>query len=151
MGHKVHVLDGAGVAAEDDDMPEAPKRFWTKVVELSAVHHQPEEDRKFSDGANGQCLWNSHLSWYAAKLHVGEEKREAGTFVNHWVQKASPNSNGGSNCWCEKTTTLANFEKEDLSQIRGVSKGHYSQGPGKRMYDGGAEVGVAQSSMGSQA
>jgi hypothetical protein len=30
-------------------MPKAPKRFGTKVVELSAVHHQPEEDGKFSD------------------------------------------------------------------------------------------------------
>jgi hypothetical protein len=36
-------------------MPKAPKRFLTKVVELSAVHHQPEEDGKFSDGANCQC------------------------------------------------------------------------------------------------
>jgi len=39
MGRKVHAPDGAGVAAYDDDMPEAPKRFWTKLVELSAVHH----------------------------------------------------------------------------------------------------------------
>ena len=51
-------------------MPEAPKRFWTKVVELSVVHHQPEEDGKFFNGANGQRQWNSHLSWYAAKLHM---------------------------------------------------------------------------------
>jgi hypothetical protein len=33
-------------------MPKTPKRFLTKVVELSAVHHQPEDDGKFSDGAN---------------------------------------------------------------------------------------------------
>ena len=39
-----------------------------------------------------------HLSWYAAKLHVGEERREGGTFENHWVRKALPNSNAGSNC-----------------------------------------------------
>ena len=50
-----------------------------------------------------------------------------------------------------KTTTLANCEKEDFTQIRGVSEGHYSQGPGKRMDDGGADVGVAENSMGSQA
>jgi len=30
--------------------------------------------------------------------YVGEERREAGAFENHWVRKASPNSNGGSNC-----------------------------------------------------
>ena len=90
---------------------------------------------------SGQCRWNGHLSWYAAKLHVGEERRdEGGTFENHWMRKASPNSNVGSNCWWKKTTTLANFEKEDFTQIRGVSEGHYSQGPGKRMDDGGAEV-----------
>ena len=132
MGHKVHARDGAGVVAKYDNMPEATKRFWTKVVELSAVRHQPE-DRKFSDGANGQCRWNGHLSWYAAKLHTGEERREGDTFENHWVHKASPNSNAGSNCWWEKTTTLAKFEKEDFTQIRGVSKGHYSQNPGRRM------------------
>ena len=28
----------------------------------------------------------------------GEERREGGTFENQWVQKASPNSNVGSNC-----------------------------------------------------
>ena len=27
MGHKVPASDGAGVAAQDDDMPEAPRRF----------------------------------------------------------------------------------------------------------------------------
>ena len=82
----------------------------------------------------------------AAKLHVGEERREGGTFENHWVRKASPNSNAGSNCWWEKTATLADFEKENFTQIRGVSKGRYSQGPGKRMDDG-----VAENSMGLQA
>jgi len=49
------------------------------------------------------------------------------------------------------TTTLTNFEKEDFTQIRGVSKGRYSQGPGKRMDGRGADVGVAENSMGSQA
>ena len=78
MGHNVHAPDGAGVVAQDN-MPEAPKRFWTKVVQLSVVHHQPEEDGKFSDGANGQCWWNGQLSWYAAKLQVGEERHEEGT------------------------------------------------------------------------
>ena len=151
MGHKVHAPDGAGVVAWDDDMPEASRRFWTKVVELSVVHHQPEEDGKFSNGASGQCRWNGQLSWYAAELHFGEERREGGTSENHCVRKASPNSNAGSNCWLEKTTTLANFEKEDFTQIRGISEEHYSQGPGKRMDYGGADVGVTENSMGSQA
>jgi hypothetical protein len=39
MGHKVYAPNGAGVAAQDDDMPKAPKRFQTKGVGLSAVHH----------------------------------------------------------------------------------------------------------------
>jgi hypothetical protein len=39
MGHKVYAPNGAGVAAQDNTMPKAPKRFQTKVVELSAVHH----------------------------------------------------------------------------------------------------------------
>ena len=51
----------------------------------------------------------------------------------------------------EKTTTLANFEKEDFTQIRGVSEGSYGLGPGKRMDDGGADVGVAENRVGSQA
>ena len=72
-------------------------------------------------------------------------------FLKDWVRKASPNSNSGSNCWWEETTTLANFEKEDFAQIRGISEGRYSQGPGKRMDDGGVDVGVAENSMGSQA
>jgi len=92
-----------------------------------------------------------HLYWYAAKLHVGEERREGGTVENHWMRKASPNSNPGSNFWWEKTTKLASFEKEDFTQIRGVSEGRYSQGPGKGMDDGGADVGVAENSLGSQA
>jgi len=50
-----------------------------------------------------------------------------------------------------KTTTLANFEKEDFTQIRGVSERRYSQGPGKRMDDVGDDVGVGENSMGSQA
>jgi hypothetical protein len=33
---------------------------------------------------------------------------------NHWVRKASPNSNSGSNSWWKKTTTLGNIEKETL-------------------------------------
>jgi hypothetical protein len=37
--------------------------------------------------------------------------------------------------------------KGKTTQIRGVSKGLYSQGPGKRMDDGGADVGVAENSM----
>jgi hypothetical protein len=44
-------------------------------------------------------------------------------------------------------TTLANFEKEDFTQIRGVSAGRSSLGPGNRMDDGGADVGVAENSM----
>ena len=50
-----------------------------------------------------------------------------------------------------KTTTLVNFEKEGFTQIRGFSKVRYCQGPGKRMDDGGADVGVAENSVGSQA
>jgi len=46
---------------------------------------------------------------------------------------------------------LTNFEKEDFIQIRRISEGRYSQGPGKRMDDREADVGVAESSMGSQA
>ena len=38
-----------------------------------------------------------------------------------------------------------------LKRIRGVSEGRYSQGPGKRMDDRGADVVVAENSMGSQA
>jgi hypothetical protein len=34
------------------------------------------------------------------------------------MRKASPNSDAGSNCWWEKTTTLANFEKEDYPNQR---------------------------------
>ena len=41
--------------------------------------------------------------------------------------------------------------KRKTTQIRVVSEGHYSQGPGKKMDDGGAAVGVAENSMGSQA
>jgi len=41
--------------------------------------------------------------------------------------------------------------KMKTTQIRGVSEGRYSQDPGKRMDDGGADVGVAENSMGSQA
>jgi hypothetical protein len=37
-----------------------------KDFELSAVHHQPEEDGKFSDGANCQCRLNGYLSRHAA-------------------------------------------------------------------------------------
>jgi hypothetical protein len=39
MGHKVYVVNGAGIVALDNNMPKAPKRFETKVVELSVVHH----------------------------------------------------------------------------------------------------------------
>jgi len=46
---------------------------------------------------------------------------------------------------------LANLEKEDFTLIRGISVGHYGQGPGKRMDNGGADVGVAGNSMGLQA
>jgi hypothetical protein len=56
------------------------------------------------------------------------------------MRKASPNSDAGSNCWWEKTTTRANFEKEDFTQIRDVSKG-------KSMDDGVTDVGVAENSM----
>jgi hypothetical protein len=56
-----------------------------------------------------------------------------------------------SNCLWEKTTTLANFEKKDFTQFRGVSEGHYIQGPGKRMDDRGADVGVAENSVRLQA
>jgi hypothetical protein len=52
MGHNVYARNGAGVVVYDDNMPKAPKIFRTKVVELSAVHHLPEEDGKFSDGEN---------------------------------------------------------------------------------------------------
>ena len=76
--------------------------------------------------------------------------REGGTFENHWARKASPNSNAGSNCSWEKTTTLS-ILKRKATQIRGVSEGRYRQGPGKRMDDGGADVGVAENSMESQA
>ena len=41
--------------------------------------------------------------------------------------------------------------KRKTTQIRGVSEGRYSQGPGKTLDDGGAHVGVAENSMGSQA
>ena len=41
--------------------------------------------------------------------------------------------------------------KRKAIQIRGVSEGRYRQGPGKRMDDGGADFGVAENSMGSQA
>jgi hypothetical protein len=44
---------------------------------------------------------------------------------------------------------MANFEKVDFTHIRGISKEHYSQGPGKRMDDGGADVRVAENSMDS--
>jgi hypothetical protein len=39
MSRKVYAPNGAGIVALDDDMPNAPKRFQTKIVELSAVHH----------------------------------------------------------------------------------------------------------------
>ena len=32
MGHKVHASDGAGVAGQDDDMPEAPKNFEQNLL-----------------------------------------------------------------------------------------------------------------------
>ena len=41
--------------------------------------------------------------------------------------------------------------KRKATQIRGVSEGRYRQGPGKRMDYGGADVGVAENNMGSQA
>jgi hypothetical protein len=37
--------------------------------------------------------------------------------------------------------------KRKTTQIRGVSEGRFSQGPGKRMADGKADVGVAENSM----
>ena len=40
--------------------------------------------------------------------------------------------------------------KRKATQIRGVSEGCYRQGPGKRVDDGGADVGVAENIMGSQ-
>ena len=89
-----------------------------------------------------------HFILICRQTTVGEERCEGGTFENHWVRKASPNRNAGSNCWWQKTTTLANFEKEDFTQIRGISEGRYSQGPGKRMDEGGADVGVTENSMG---
>jgi hypothetical protein len=46
----------------------------------------------FPMGANCQCWWNGYLSWYATKLHIGEERCKGGTFENHWMQKALPNS-----------------------------------------------------------
>jgi hypothetical protein len=49
MGHKVYALNGAGIVAQDDDMPKVPKRFQTKDVELSAVHNffqNPALDRE---------------------------------------------------------------------------------------------------------
>jgi len=126
-----------------------PKDFEQKLLNYQRYITNLRKTATFLMG-QGQCWWNGHLSWYAAKLHIGEERREGGTLGNHWVRKASPNSNAGSNCWWEETTTLANFEKEDFTHIRGVSKGRYSQGPGKRMDDRGADVGVAENSMGSQ-
>jgi hypothetical protein len=62
MGHKVYLPNGAGIAGWDDGMPGAPRRLSTKVVELAAVQHQPEEHGKFSDWANFQCRQNSYLS-----------------------------------------------------------------------------------------
>ena len=41
--------------------------------------------------------------------------------------------------------------KRKTTQIRGVSKGRYIQGPGKRMDDRRTDVGVEENSMGSQA
>ena len=124
------------------------KSCW--IIGGTSPTYQPERDGKFYDAENGQCRWTGHLSWYDAKLHVAEERRGGGTVENHGVRNASPNSNADSNCWWEKTTTLTNFEKADFTQIRGVSEERYSQGPGKRMDDGGAD-GVAENSMGSQA
>ena len=83
--------------------------------------------------------------------HQTTRSCKEGTFENHSMRKALPNSDAGSNCWWEKTTTFANFEKEDFTQIRSVFGGRYSQGPGKRMDDGGADVEVAENSMESYA
>ena len=49
-----------------------------------------------------------------------------------------------------KLLPLLISKKEDINQIRGISEGHYYQGPEKRM-DDGADVGVAENSMGLQA
>ena len=49
-----------------------------------------------------------------------------------------------------KLPPLLILKMKAFTQIRGVSEGGYSQGPGKRMDDGGADVGVAENGMGSQ-
>jgi len=49
-----------------------------------------------------------------------------------------------------KLPPLLILKRKTLPKIRGVSERRYSQGPGKRMDDGGAD-GVAENSMESQA
>lgn len=63
------------------------------------------------------------------------------------MREGSVNSDADSKCWWEKTTALAEFEKEDVAEIGFISEGCYSQGPGKRMYDEGVVVGVAENRM----
>jgi len=46
-----------------------------------------------------------------------------------------------------KLPPLLILKRKTLTQIRGISEGRYGQGPGKRMDDGGADVGVAENSM----
>ena len=146
MGHKVHVPDGAGVAALDNDMPEAPKRFWTKVVELSAVQTGNFLMVQMANADETAVYLDMPPNYTLEKKGMTEV-----LLKTTGCEKLHPTVNAGSNYWWEKTTTLANFEKEDFTQIRGISEGRYSQGPGKRMDDGRDDVGVAENSMGSQA
>jgi len=65
------------------------------------------------------------------------------------VRKASPTVILAATADGGKAPPLLILKRKTLfTQIRGISKGRYSHSPGKRMDDGGADVGMAENSMG---
>jgi hypothetical protein len=56
--------------------------------------------RKMGNFLMGQIVNADETAIYLDMLPncVGEERCKGGTFENHWMRKASPNSDAGTNC-----------------------------------------------------
>ena len=96
MGHKVHAPDGLALRRRTTICQKLPKDFEQKLLNYQRYITNLRKTGNFLMAKMATADEMAIL--YAAKLYVGEERREGGTFKNHWVRKASPNSNAGSNC-----------------------------------------------------
>ena len=63
-----------------------------------------------------------HLSWYAAKLHVEEERREGGTVENHWCEKLRLTVMLATNADGRKLPSLLIFKRKTLPKSEAFLK-----------------------------